>query len=628
VTRHTRSPYQANRAAWLTVRVFLLLLLGAGASGAWAQGYRFAVPEAEVTVTIGEDGSALIHYKLTFECQRVARSIDVVDIGMPNMGRHSPGGAAVDGTPLPKSSIKISEFLKPRGCGYEVHLGGHAIQPGRRAVFEFTGREERMVWQDTTNPDWASFRFTPTWFGAQYLVGDTNLILRYKLPIPAADYPAVKENIRWQRKGEDFSAKGVMEDEDVASVAWVRTVRLTGPHMFSVSFPKRYVTSIRKDTVWAVVLRWFKGTPEAQVTSGIILFFLFAILFFMATRGTGWSVFFVLEGLMIFGMVTSPAFHLWLYPIMLALLVLGLLVRARRKKRYFPAELCVEGGGIKRGLTAVEAAVLLEVPLNKILTMVVFGLAKKGVVRVRFDNPLKLEVTGKGKGKTLWERADGKTVKLRAYEPGFIKEFQAQQQLPVEEMDLNRPMDALAKRVVGHTAGFSLQETRAYYRSIVSRAWRQVQSEADYEARFNRVDKQLSWLMLDDGWERELDDVSKDYHYYPVWWYGRPVHTGHAIPRAPVAVPDMPSAPQTSFGDVANSLVGRFESASSSLVGSLDSLGTTSKGGIDLSGFDRITGEVLKGLAEGSGGGGGGCAGGGCACAGCACACACAGGGR
>jgi len=53
-------------------------------------------------------------------------------------------------------------------------------------------------------------------------------------------------------------------------------------------------------------------------------------------------------------------------------------------------------------------------------------------------------------------------------------------------------------------------------------------------------------------------------------------------------------------------------------------LGISRQGVVDLSGVDKVTVDVLQGMAEGGGGGGGG----GCACAGCACACACAGGGR
>lgn len=49
----------------------------------------------------------------------------------------------------------------------------------------------------------------------------------------------------------------------------------------------------------------------------------------------------------------------------------------KRKLKYLKPTLSVEGHGIKRGLTAVEAAILLEQPLDQVLTMILFGLLKK-----------------------------------------------------------------------------------------------------------------------------------------------------------------------------------------------------------------------------------------------------------
>jgi hypothetical protein len=42
----------------------------------------------------------------------------------------------------------------------------------------------------------------------------------------------------------------------------------------------------------------------------------------------------------------------------------------------------VEGVEVKKGLTAVEAAILAEIPLDRVLFMILYGLVKKGVIRV------------------------------------------------------------------------------------------------------------------------------------------------------------------------------------------------------------------------------------------------------
>jgi len=53
----------------------------------------------------------------------------------------------------------------------------------------------------------------------------------------------------------------------------------------------------------------------------------------------------------------------------------------------------MEGHGIKRGLTAVEAAVLMQQPMDKIFTMILFGLLKKGAAEVVTKEPLELKIS-------------------------------------------------------------------------------------------------------------------------------------------------------------------------------------------------------------------------------------------
>jgi hypothetical protein len=615
--------------------VSLLLALGlAPAAPAAAQNYRFSVPEAKVTVEVEKSGAALIHYSFTFQCAPGAHPIDIVDVGMPGK-KHEALSAAANSVPLPAGSIRPSTYVPN---GYEIHLGNQAIGPGGRGTVEFIARERDMVWQDTTDPEQASFRFTPTWFGAQYVSGPTKLILRYKLPIPASEYPAAKEKILWQKKGEDFSAKGVFEDEDAASVAWVRDVRLTGPNLFGVSFPKRYMEKVMDKTIWDLFHDWWAGTPGVRPMSALLLLAAFGLLFFYVTRGTGCSLFVPLVIVLGLFFVLLPDSMLLAWP---AVIVLGILARRwrrRSKASYFPAEVCREGGGIKRGLTAVEAAVLLEVPLPKVLTMIVFALARKGVVRIRRREPLSLEVVGSEKAAGVWAVPDGKPVKLWPYEPAFIRAFREGGGKPVEEMNLEKSFLELVTLVSGHMKGFDLKATQEYYRYVVARAWKQVKAEADYEARFVRADRELDWLMLDDDWGHRLGDAGDGrYVYWPWWWHGSggrifsaPLGGGGALP-GPAGTGPTGSVP--SFGDVAGSLVGRMENASAGLVGKLD--GLKPGGSLDLSTVDRFTGDFLSDLAKSGGGsgggggfgggGGGGCA---CACAGCACACACAGGGR
>ena len=60
----------------------------------------------------------------------------------------------------------------------------------------------------------------------------------------------------------------------------------------------------------------------------------------------------------------------------------------RRKLEYLPPKISIEGHGIKRGLTAVEAAILMEEPLDKVMTMILFGVVKKNAATVTSKDPL------------------------------------------------------------------------------------------------------------------------------------------------------------------------------------------------------------------------------------------------
>ena len=79
--------------------------------------------------------------------------------------------------------------------------------------------------------------------------------------------------------------------------------------------------------------------------------------------------------------------------------------------KYLPPKIRIEGHGIKRGLTAIEAAILLERPADKIFTMILFSLIQKNAAQVTSRDPLKLEFS------------DPLPDNLRKYEKQFSEAF-------------------------------------------------------------------------------------------------------------------------------------------------------------------------------------------------------------
>jgi len=265
----------------------------------------------------------------------------------------------------------------------------------------------------------------------------------------------------------------------------------------------------------------------------------------------------------------------------------------------------VEGLGIKRGLTAVEAAVLLEAPLNRVLTMILFGLVKKGAVRAKSDKPLRLE------------KADPLPEGLYSYENDFLAAVKKDGGL--SEKELVGVTTKMIKDVGQKMKGFHAKDTIAYYGDIVARAWKQVEGADTPEV----VDENLEWMMMDKDFEEKLPQTFGPRPVpMPVWWWigSTPSHTSAAKPIS--GKPALPTgAPRTVPGaQLADSVVRGIGNVSNTIVGSVSTFTA------------RVTGvthpvPVVKysGGSGSSGGGGHSCA---CACACAGCACACAGGGR
>ena len=525
-----------------------------------AQDYSFNLQENRVDVYIEEDGTVYLTYDMTFVPFPGSHPIDVVDVGLPNdTYRTSDIRASINGVPL--TDISKSPYVD---SGVAVELGANAIQPGQTGTLHVEAAVRDLVYPDSDDDEYASFEFAPTWFDSQFVHGATRLEVNLHLP------PGVTaEEPRYH--GEEFTNAGFQDDRVVYT--WVNEdARGDQEYVYGASFPRQYVA---------------EGVVQKPPAFNLNLS----------------------------GLCSSPGIFVIMLPI--AWLLIGFVssrARKRRRMEYLPPAVSVEGTGIKRGLTAVEAAILLEAPLNKIVTMILFGLVKKGVITVESEKPLKVKV------------ADPlpKDVKLWYYERRFLKAVGAGGKL--DEKELRRMVIDLIGDVNKKLAGFSRKETKEYYQDIAARAWKQVEAADTPEVLGDRWGESLEWTMIDDDWD---DRTRRVFHDRPVvlphWWWGYRPWVAHAGPRTPsapspagagtpVTLPTLPGA------DFANTVVGGIENASNTVVSSIE--GFTS--GVT----QKTNPPPVRSSSSSSGGGGSGgysCA---CACACAGCACACAGGGR
>jgi hypothetical protein len=521
-------------------RIILWIILCAAAA-AWAANYRFEVPENISHVHIQADGLCRIEYFITFANQ--GDPIDVVDIGLPNRDyRLDTAKADLDGRPL--SGIKKSTYVS---IGVEVPLGSAQIERGNTGKLHFEILQGSLLYQDEKDPAYASCEFVPTWYGADFTSGKT----RYKVYFHFPPGTTVEEP-RWH--GEEPTMRE--QTEQGIYYLWDFEGTPSTAYKAGVSFPSKYSTNV------------LTSPPPAESESG--------------SGGAG----------SIIGSLISQSCPCIFFVGILALIVFGVVSAQKRKRKYLPATIGVEGVEVRRGLTVPEAGALMEMPVNKVLATILFGLVKKGRAKVVSTSPL------------LIEPLEGKPgdAPLLIYEEEFLKSVKEDKKLDPKEAE-----DVLVKligRVKDDMKGFNRKKTVAYYQAIMARAWEQMKG-ADWSEAFE-------YVMLDEKADQKLPEVFGGRTIVlPPWWGGyNPGYRHVPSSTGPSGAPSMGGL------DFAHNLASGIENFANRLVGNITGLAQN---------VTQRTNPVPVSSGGGGHSSGGGCA---CACACAGCACACAGGGR
>jgi len=554
--------YTRKATGFVVLVLLVSLALALLVPVALAQSMSFNVRDEKVDLYINHDGTVQIIYDMTLVADPGSAHIDYVDVGMPNSSYSlSDIQASVVGVPL--TDISASPYVKP---GVAVGLGSQTIQPGQTGTLRLEATVRDLLYQDSKDPEYASIEFAPNWFDSKFVHGVTRLEVNLHFPTGVTS-----EEPRYH--DQPFTSAAFENDRPVYT--WINdNASGSQKYVFGASFPKKYLAE-------GVV----QSPPAFNLNLGAICGSPFC---WFGLFGLGWAF----------------------------LAVVGNRSQKRRKMDYLPPSLAVEGTGLKRGLTAVEAAVLLEAPLNKVLTMILFALVKKGLVTVESEKPLKVTAVQQvPKDTALWN-----------YEESFLGAIKADGTL--DEGQLHELVIALIGDVNKKLSAFNRKETEEYYKDIAARAWQQVEAADTPQVLGERWSDGLEWTMLDDNWDNRTRRVFQDRPVVlPGWWWGyRPWVASAGSPARPSAPMPSPGGggipvtlPTLPGADFANTVVRGVENAANTVVGSIE--GFTGK-------IVQKTNPPPKpstSTSSRSSSGGHSCA---CACACAGCACACAGGGR
>ncbi|MBI3158510.1 MAG: hypothetical protein HYZ26_02790 [Chloroflexi bacterium] len=563
-------PAKALRLAFrvaLPAVVMLTLLLPLPAEPAAAQTYAFSLDSETVDVYWQNNGTLSLGYEFVFTNAAYASPLDFVDVGMPTSGVNPPDvSATINGIAI--THIADSPYVTN---GIELGLGVNAIRPGDTGVVRVQVSEiNNVLYVDSTDPDYASAVFSPTWFGSEFVSGSTNFTVTFHLP--AGVQP---DEPRFHRAPYGWPEEPItgFDNEGRITYTWQNSVA-NGytQYLFGASFPARLVPSsaIVQPSLW----QRLGIEPEALIGFGI----------------------FCTVGLFIFGIP-----------------VIAISGERRRKMKYLPPRIAVQGHGIKRGLTAIEAAILLEQPMDRILAMILFATLKKSAAAVMTEKPLRLEV------------AAPLPPDLRPYETDFLDAMKETNTAKRRKL-LQEAMIRLIRSVAQKMKGFSHRETVSYYKDIMERAWQEVEAAKTPEMLSETYDKVMEWTMLDKEYEDRSRDVFQNRPIYAPHWYGRYNPTYGSRPSGTSAKSGAPASRPTPGGvglphlpgsDFAASIVNGVQNFSAGVIGNLSDF----TGGVT----KTTNPPPVTSTSSYRSSGGSGCA---CACACAGCACACAGGGR
>jgi len=548
------------------IALVVLLTVGVVASAS-AQDlpYYFQVNKEVVHVYWNSDGTQSLDYTWTFTNQPNSHPIDFVDVGMPNYNFDTGTiKADVGGTPV---SISTGDY-QGNDSGFAIVMGNKTIPAGGTdTVHVYVGKITGVLYPDDNDEAYASATFAPTYFGSEYVTGETDFTVTFHLP------PNMKENEpRWHEAPSGFPSEPqtAYDSNNRVIYTWYSpTASASDFYLFGSSFPRSYVPA---ESIYVKPAEpWISEDTLFSLCCGGLFVFLFI------------------------GLPTISAVS-----------------AKKRKMQYMPPKIAIEGHGIKRGLTAVEAAILMEQPLDKVMTMILFGTIKKNAAEVVTRDPLEI--------KSASPLPEG----LHEYEVNFLKAFEEGDKKTRQGM-LQKMMVKLVQTVSEKMKGFSRKESLAYYKAIMEKAWQQIEAADTPEVKSQKFDEALEWTMLDKDYDDRTRRVFNGPMYVPLWWgHYDPTYTPRPAQAAsgfPTSMPSQPSGRSALPGaDIAAQMVTGVQTFSQKVVGNVNTF------------TERVTGAtnpLPKPTATRSGGrssgGGRSCA---CACACAGCACACAGGGR
>ena len=118
---------------------------------------------------------------------------------------------------------------------------------------------------------------------------------------------------------------------------------------------------------------------------------------------------------------------------------------------------------------------------------------KKGFIREKEKDPLEFEKISPRPDDSVLHDYETQALEILA-RPSNHSQLKP---YPVNERDFGPVIDRIVESLKTKLKGHNLDETRSYYKQIVSRAWVEAKEVGDVQAWNKKMDEKIDWMMLD-----------------------------------------------------------------------------------------------------------------------------------
>ena len=453
-----------TKISFITVILMLLVII----APIKAAQYKFSVPENTVNVFINQDGSVDINYFITFTNSHYGKTIDIVDIGLPNDSyKLTTAEASIEEDQL--NGIAKSTYIS---TGVEVPLGKKSIPPGDTKTLNFKIKNDKMIFQDDSDERFASLEFYPNYFGSEYTEGSTNLQVTFILP------PGVTKDNVVARHNPDVEF--TTQKNGQLNVTWkVNSASPSKMYKFGLSFPKDSVQTVYPASEYTPAKDFYtysSNSSSSNLSDGIFTF-------------CGFGAYFVV---FIFISIISAFF------------------KRGNKYKYLPPSGVLEGFGANKQLNPPEVAILNELPLARVSTIFLAKYIKLGIINdIHAPFALaNLSLHSDIKSQLNKDELDFLNV-LKHYVPGARKQKTFEKELKDFYIDF-------IEKIANNLKKYDRKETTHYYKEKVLSLWDEIELCSKSNDVFKKrkitslLDENFMLLLTDKNFIKKIKLVLED----------------------------------------------------------------------------------------------------------------------